>query len=273
LRNERNLGEAATRCLALAAARGEWVAPLDGDDAWLPERLDRLLAASDGADVVADDVYRVEPGRELGWSCLRCRWHPPVARGRPFWITARDFIRHDLGILQPIVRREFLQRHRITWNQVHRLSPDFFFAFDLLLSGARWLQLPEGYYLYYARRDSALACRWLSEGPDVIRAKRALTHRPAVKGDPTLVAELRRSLAEEDVSFLFEQARVALREQRPATLLGVLFGKPLTLPQLTVHAARRLRAWRARKRHRFAVRLALGRTACAGPVLPAPVLR
>jgi glycosyltransferase involved in cell wall biosynthesis len=39
-----NRGASATRNLGVCAARGEWVAFLDGDDVWLPERLQRSVA-------------------------------------------------------------------------------------------------------------------------------------------------------------------------------------------------------------------------------------
>src|SRR5919112_446276 len=55
LHNERNRGMYATYNRAIDAARGEWVAALDADDVWLPERLERMLAVADGEDMVSDD--------------------------------------------------------------------------------------------------------------------------------------------------------------------------------------------------------------------------
>jgi glycosyltransferase involved in cell wall biosynthesis len=51
-----NRGASATRNLAARAARGEWIAFLDGDDVWLPMRLERSVALAQ-AHPEADMVY------------------------------------------------------------------------------------------------------------------------------------------------------------------------------------------------------------------------
>ena len=45
----RNLGNAAARNHAIAAATGEWIALLDDDDYWMPDKLEVQLAAAKGA--------------------------------------------------------------------------------------------------------------------------------------------------------------------------------------------------------------------------------
>ena len=112
LRNERNRGEPYARMRAHAAALGEWLAPLDGDDAWLPERLEHLLCSpgADEADAISDDVLRVEADG-TAWRCLHHRWQRPLILGQPRWLDARDIVRHHLGVLQPLMRRQFLETH------------------------------------------------------------------------------------------------------------------------------------------------------------------
>jgi glycosyltransferase involved in cell wall biosynthesis len=66
-----NRGACATFNEAIAASRGDYVAPLPGDDAWLPERLAKHVAVLDasGPDVgaVYSDAYLVGPeGQDLG---------------------------------------------------------------------------------------------------------------------------------------------------------------------------------------------------------------
>ena len=117
LHNERNAGPAVSRNRAIAAARGEWIALLDADDSWFPERLERMLAGAGNADVVSDDLYIVrgslfKPEEPVLWSILQKEGFTVT---RPRQLDKLDLVRYELALLQPIIRRSFLRRHGLTY--------------------------------------------------------------------------------------------------------------------------------------------------------------
>lgn len=66
LRHETNRGAAAARNTAMREARGEFVAWIDSDDEWLPEKLARQVALLDasGAGLGGCDYFMLTAGRE-----------------------------------------------------------------------------------------------------------------------------------------------------------------------------------------------------------------
>lgn len=71
---ERNVGGCGARNRGIAASRAEWIALLDDDDEWLPEKLEKQLAAVTGVDleraqpIVATRLYaKTGDGRTMVW--------------------------------------------------------------------------------------------------------------------------------------------------------------------------------------------------------------
>ncbi len=193
VRNQENRGVSASRNRAIALASGEWIALLDADDTWLPQRLATLLCAAGGADVVCDDLLFIvdscrgaQPGGCGSW--LR---RVGLRRRQPYWLTLAEFIRYDLGLLKPLIRRDFLEERGIRYDPDLRVAEDYYLYCRLLAGGARWRQLAEGYYLYSRGPHS------LSSSPDaVIRqhlaTSAALLSDPAVTTDRDVLTALKR---------------------------------------------------------------------------------
>jgi succinoglycan biosynthesis protein ExoO len=193
LRAEVNGGPARARNRAITAARGEWLALLDADDAFRPQRLERLLALATAwrADLVADNLRLVDgtSGRDLGPAL------PEAPAAPPQIVAAASFVRANLkrgfsyGYLKPLIRRTFLERHGIRYREALRIGEDYALDLDCLLAGARFVVTREVLYDYHLTPGSI--SRRLG-APD-IRALCALNreHRAAV-GDhhPELAAVL-----------------------------------------------------------------------------------
>ena len=152
-----NGGPGVARALGLVQAVGQWVAILDADDGWEADRLDRLISVAEerGLDAVADNLALVDPGlgRSVGLAF-------PLAPGAVETITAERFLansvpggRINLGWMQPVVRRDFLLHHGITWRPV-RHAEDMVLTAELLLAGGRLGLLGWPGYRYTQRRGT-----------------------------------------------------------------------------------------------------------------------
>jgi succinoglycan biosynthesis protein ExoO len=242
LRNESNSGLSASRSRAMHAARGEWIALLDGDDAWLPERLERMMAYASIADVISDDLYVVarshtKPGEYVFWSLLRERG---LTLTKPRWLNLRDFVGFDIGLIQPIFRRSFLVRHQLSYDPSMRIAEDFHFYFEVLWKGARWLQLPRAYYLWTSSRTGSLTSNERVLWQSTIERTRSLYSHPAAAEDAELAAALERRIQEAHDILVYDTVRNLLRYRHFAELANFLLEQPSGLWLIVKRVMKRL---------------------------------
>lgn len=154
LRQDRNGGPSAARNRGLAASSAPWVTVLDSDDFMDPGRLDRLLtvAAAEGADFVADDLFKVSEDDPSG---PRSRMWSDTDFGQ-ITVTAAMFVegnlsskhggRREMGFLKPLMSRAFLAEHKIGYDAGIRLGEDFVIYTAALIAGAKFVLIdPAGY--------------------------------------------------------------------------------------------------------------------------------
>lgn len=226
--NEANRGPSFSRNRAIQAARGEWVAQLDGDDWFAPGRLATLLqlAIAGQADFVADDLFMVED------RTLRAISTRFLDNGVP-WRTPRsigpaDLIRYDLGSVKPLARRAFLREHALAYDEGVKFGEDFLLLLKAMLAGARVTILPEP--MYHLRRGNTGSLT--TQRSDLFRqigdTTKQLMDDPEVRRHPEVVAALAgRSWYVRRLATLEEVFRLAKRGHFAAVITKFLIDPKL----------------------------------------------
>lgn len=155
-----NQGPSFCRNYAIERAEGDWIAILDSDDWWDPRRLDVLLQTAIGnqAHVVCDDLYLVRDEASAPQSTYLKSRETVIGQFTELTtITALRMICDDYGVLQPLIRTNFLKENSIWYKDNHRFGEDFVFLLDCLMAGATMMLYPLPYYYYRVGRASASA--------------------------------------------------------------------------------------------------------------------
>lgn len=171
LRNERPQGVSRARNRAIGEARGDWIAVLDADDEFLPDRLERMVAeaTSRDLDMLADNLAL----RDFATKASLGRAYPDDWMGRAELLTFADLLARDMpglehkmfGCIKPLMRRSFLQANAITYRDDVWCAEDFLLYAHTILKGARFGVMDDALYIYAERSDSVSA-----SGPAARRA-------------------------------------------------------------------------------------------------------
>ena len=220
-----NAGPAAARNAALDAAQGDWIAIIDADDLIHPERITRLLAAADaeGADMIADDLVSFGAADTAGQTLLS---HHGI--DTPHQITPAAFYRSDgaatglasFGYLKPVIRRGTLGPLR--YNEALRIGEDFDLYARLLVTGARFMVVPDPTYLYRRHASSISHRLSVSALAQLLAAHDALP--PVATRD--VKRAMRRRRAGLSRALQYQQLVDALKARRWASATGQLLRRP-----------------------------------------------
>lgn len=187
--NQQNVGAAAARNRALRAAQGEWIAVLDSDDWYAPERLEKLVSLADekNADMIADDIYLINDGETSPWSTLIQESGEVIEK--IFQVDIVYFVETDifgqpglhLGLSKPLFKRKFLLQHGIEYDEDIRMGQDYWLDMKCLIKGARFFLEPKPYYFYRSRPGSLVHQSRLPRLNQSCKATNSFMQQEAVK--------------------------------------------------------------------------------------------
>jgi succinoglycan biosynthesis protein ExoU len=140
-----NGGPSRARNVALNHSQAHYVCILDADDYFLPGRIANLLGAEIGDwDILADDIVIVpEQAHHVPFSVAQSDEQPgalvlDLATFVTGNISRAKRLRGELGFLKPIIKREFLQKHSLRYDETLCLGEDYALYTQALIAGARF---------------------------------------------------------------------------------------------------------------------------------------
>ena len=129
-----NGGPAVSRNVGIDNAKGEWIAILDADDAYKPERLEKMLkVAEDGNyDLLYDNIIEYDIGiqKEVG---IALDLERDVNSFSFLDLVEKDYpgVAYPYGATQPIIRRDFLNKYNLRYCPDYRFGEDFLFYMEV----------------------------------------------------------------------------------------------------------------------------------------------
>ncbi|WP_275789071.1 glycosyltransferase family 2 protein [Pararhizobium gei] len=233
-RFEVNQGPAAARNRAISISTAPVIAILDADDFFFPGRLKNLVSHRDW-DFIADNIAFVDE-ENAATAHLALDDFDAAPRAISLLefiegnISKRGVRRGEIGFLKPLMRRAFLDEHRLRYQESLRLGEDYDLYVRALTKGARYTIIHSCGYGAVVRGNSLSGSHRTIDLQRLYEADRAILAENTLSGEArTLVSRHERHIRRRYE--LREFLDVKKRSGAAAALLHALL-RPSALPAI-----------------------------------------
>jgi succinoglycan biosynthesis protein ExoO len=246
----RNRGKAFAMNTGVAAANGRWIAVLDADDWYAPDRLSTLLMSVEQREVqlIADNQFHYDAGAAKVVRTAFSMQDGDQPLDKPAFIAGSDpYSDFDFGMLKPLVRSDFIRATGLAYHENAKLSEDFLYLLEFLARGGRgWLVARPLYY--WSQAFGTVSRRWTETGRGQWRynfrsaqsANSDVLHEMHRTGESELAALLQRRInAFKRLHWLQEIARSRADGATSVRLAGIALRHPSIWPLLAQRGVRR----------------------------------
>lgn len=151
LHNKSNLGEGPARDRAIESANGFWLAFIDADDAWAPERLETLLDNADASlnKMIFDDILECHDTADgmVPWHVLRGKYAFGGNGIKSVEVPIEKFLCQERLLIKPLLPLTHIRNHHVCHTS-RRFAADTEFFLQLLAHGLQLCYLPKPMYFY-----------------------------------------------------------------------------------------------------------------------------
>lgn len=162
----RNGGKAHAMNRAAELAHGGWLAVLDADDWYEPDRLATLIDAAErgSVDLVADNQFAWDA---TAGAMVRTAFATHAGNRyltEATLIAGSDpYAEFDFGMLKPVVRMQFVRQQGLSYRENARLSEDFLYLVDFIAAGGVGLVIDKPLY-HWTQPFGSLSRQWTTTG-------------------------------------------------------------------------------------------------------------